>query len=228
MRATLGTVASGFIEPPATFALDATAHGTALDAGRADLAWSHVPNGLPIGCLVLIGCENTSTDTVSAATYGGVALTGVTLSPFNGLLGSEENCMLHGFWKSGGLPTGTQTVQLTNEDTSTAIHAASFTFVGPNGIAVEDTSTADTSGANPTVALTIANDSVCAGVCYSGQDTNAGITVGAGMTQVQEVDTGGQVISLAYKTAIQSTNTTLDWTATAEDYAILAVAIKST
>ena len=78
------------------------------------------------------------------------------------------------------------------------------------------------------VALTINEESFVCGVLYSGQDTTAAVTDGSGMTTIFEVDTGGQIVSFAYRTALVSTNSSAAWTATSEDYAIFAVAIKST
>lgn len=229
MRATLGLVASGHVEVAAAFAFDAAGKSAASSSGgRAPLTWTHTPVGIPIGCLVFVGHEATSGDLDAGVTYGGVSLTAATGSPLLASMGGEGNSEITAWWKSGGLPTGAQTVSIDNTDNTAACNGVSFTFVGPNGVAVEDTTTANTTGANPSIALTLANESFCAGLLISGQDTTAGVAVGAGMTEWLEIDVGGQTWSFAYKTALVSTNTTLDWTATSAAYAGFAVAIKST
>jgi hypothetical protein len=229
MRATLGVIASGQIEPTVNFALDAVGNATGSSSGgRAPLTWTHTPVSVPIGCLVFVGNEATSGDLIAGVTYGGVALTEATGSPLLANMGGEGNSEITAWWKSGGLPTGAQTVSVDNTDNTAACNGVSITFKGPNGVAVEDTTTANTAGADPTIALTVANESFCVGMVISGQDTTAGVAVGSGMTQILEVDVGGQVWNFAYKTALVSSNTSLDWTATTEDYAAFAVAIKNT
>ena len=112
MRALFGTVASGQIPPVTDFAFDAFSNAAGSSSGgRVDLSWTHTPVGIPKGVVVLIANENTVADAVAGVTYGGVAMSELSGSPFSGTLGGEENCVLHGFVLTSSVPTGAQTVR---------------------------------------------------------------------------------------------------------------------
>jgi hypothetical protein len=73
-------------------------------------SFTHTPVGTPRGVLVMVPNES-ATDQVSACTYGGVAMTEVTLSPL--LASGAEGGALHGFFLGSSVPTGPQTVAAT-------------------------------------------------------------------------------------------------------------------
>jgi hypothetical protein len=226
----MGIVASGQTEPVTTFAFDAKSNATTDNAARASpISWTHTPVGIPKGVLVLIAVENEATDPVTAVTYGGVALSHVSGSPLADTVNAEV-CHAGGWFLGSGLPTGAQTVVVTFSTIGGSINAVACTVVGPNNSAIEDTSTISgaVSGADPSLALTITADSFCAGLLISGRAAAADVTPGAAMTQLLEIDVGAELMSWVRKTDLATTNTSVDWTAASEEYAILAVAIKST
>jgi hypothetical protein len=232
MRATLGVIASGQIEPTVNFAFDAEGEAAAQTGlpVSSPRTWTHTPVGIPKGVVVLCATENSGgASRVTAMTYGGVAMTQVSGSPLHCISG-DSTATLEGFVLTSGIPTGAQTVSATLTGTTGygSINFASYTVVGPNNSAVEDTSTVDTTGANPTVALTIANESFVCGVLASGRDVSGDVVVGTGMTHDFKLDVGGQVMAFAHKTALISSNDSVDWTVVSDRYGILAVALKST
>lgn len=227
MRASLGLVASAaVVAPPVTIVYDTkTDSFTHTD----DFSFSHSPGGIPAGVVVILDAIFGSAPAVTI-TYGGVSMTQMTSSPCAWNLGSEIDHAAYIFHLGASIPTGTQTVAVTIASGVTALNGTCFTVTGPTGTAEADTTRVDSAiGANPTAALTIADPCFCAGICISGQDSAASVTPGAGMTQITEYNTNAvSTTSLVYRTTNPSTNTTLDWTATSEDYSVFALALKST
>lgn len=163
-----------------------------------------------------------------AVTYGGVTLSQVSGSPFGFTMGAELNGQHLCFFLGSNIPTGPQTVAVTFTGFSDKYKATALTFTAGFDCIVEDTTGVDqtTSAANPTAPLTIANESAFVGAVMSGQDAISGIAPGSGMTQVgAEVDFGAETYSVVRKTALASSNATVDWTATAAVYAVFAVAV---
>jgi hypothetical protein len=233
VRALFGTVASGNVPVAASFGFDASSAASALATFRTSpVTWTHTPVGIPKGVVVFVGVETPGDFAMTSVTYGGVSMTQITGSPLSDTINAETHTAF-GYFLGSGLPTGAQTISVsyTVSGSAWSVNAAAVTVSGPNNSAIEDTSTATDGGspsADPTCALTVANDSVCAGILLSGQIATSSVAVGSGMTQITEVDVGNVVQSYLYKTALATTNTSLTWTVASEEWNILAIAIKST
>lgn len=188
------------------------------------LSWTHTPVGTPKGILVyVVGDEGT--DDCGAVTYGGVAMTQLSTSPV--LLASGEICAVHAFYLGSGIPTGAQTVSVAHNGGTSYHHGDCISVTASNDTAIEDTKTiSSTSLANPTVTLTIANNSFMAIGLMSGQDAVGSITPSTGWTSRREVDWGRQCSGIYTKDTNVSTNTAAGWTQTANDALAIAVAIK--
>ncbi len=234
MRTTLGYPASGFVEAAAAFAFDAVSNATlrsSLTGLTNPLQWNHTPAGIPKGILVLIATEASTVSRVSSVTYGPATLTQVALSPLLSTVGATGS-VAEAFFLGTSVPTGIQGVQITLTGVTGygSINAVALTVVGPNDSAIEDTTKVDTSGNNPTCALTIAHSSLAVGLLLSDTDLGSSVGVGTGITQITEIAVGGEVFNWAYRTALVATNSSVDWTNTTASlaYGALAVAIKST
>ncbi len=231
MRTTIGYPASGFVEAATSFALDTTSSATQRSGlpPASPLSWTHTPVGVPKGVLVLAATEASTVSRVTSVTYGASTMTQVALSPLLSTVGTTGS-VAEGWFLGTSVPTGAQTIQINLIGITGygSINAIAISVVGPNDSAIEDTTKVDTTGANPTCALTIAHQSLAVGVCLEGLATVTDIAVAAGMTQIMEIDVGGETFNWAYRTALVSTNSSVDWTAVSAAYGVLAVAIKST
>ena len=202
-------------------------------AGTGTLSWTHTPVDTPTGVLVLIAQgDNTSDDTVTAVTYGGVTMHEIPQSPVIHATGSEDG-VLYGYFLAGReIPTGAQTVSVTVTGTREK-QACAFSLVGANTdmLYLAGVAALDSGGvANPSVSVPTpsACETFVAGVLHSGHDAASSVTAGSSFTEVHEHDFSADVCSFIRRTSNSTGGaTTVDWTATSEEAGILAVAIRA-
>jgi hypothetical protein len=115
-----------------TVAFDAGSESdTGSSGSTGNYSWSHVPVSAPKGVVVFVFYDVATLDRVTAVSYGGVALTAVAGGNAVDTAGEAGNCQA--WFLGSGIPTGTQTVSVTQ--TGTALHY---------GVAVSVTAAADT------------------------------------------------------------------------------------
>lgn len=209
-----------------TIAFDTT---TNVAAGTGNLSWTHTPVGTPRGILVLIVQDITAADQITSVTYGGVALSAVAGSPLLHTNGSEDGA-IYGYFLGSSIPTGNQTVDIT-VSAGAAKRAVCYSVTAAANTEIEDT-TADDTGtvANPSVNVTLASgvSAFVAGVLHSGQNSPTFVAEIANTTLVLEYDFGSACGVWSRRTNIETGagDFAIGWTATSDESAILAVAIK--
>lgn len=197
-----------------------------------DTSWTHTPVGTP-RCVIVLVFDYTYTggDVISGVTYGGVAMTQMALSPVNFTMGSEADSRIFAYFLGTGIPSGAQTVLIDVGPGGFAVgaKAAAITCTAAGDTTVEDTSTNEsTTGTTaPSVALTIATESLCFGALIDAADTVAEITNDAGFTGIGTIDFGNECGVWSRANAVTSSNQTVSWTtSTSKEFGAFGVAIK--
>jgi hypothetical protein len=197
-----------------------TALSVAFDAyssssyAAGDLSWTHTPVGTPKGVLVLI-YGNKYEDDIASVSYGGVAMEEVGLSPqlHNGA--SSDVFAVHAFFLGSNIPTGAQTVAVTHGTGTSSHRAGCITLTADGDTAVEDDGAVNSNSvANPSVTLTIDEQSFCALVFGSGQGAISGATPLADWSSRTESDMGVCIGGIYTKNDIVSTDTAAGFTLT--------------
>lgn len=198
----------------------ATGFGTG--SGNRNISHIAASSGVKGALLLLINGVTTSTIT---ATYGGTAMSEVSLSPLDYSAG--EDGQVRGFFLGSSVPQGTQTCAISSS--AGTYFGGVYTVTGSTDTEVYTTITDSGISANPsvTVATVSSRSTFVAGACYSGQNTApTAMSAGANTSEVQEGDIGNDGGSVTRGTNILTQdNFTYGWTVASDDWAILAVAI---
>lgn len=215
----------------AVVALDAVSTPT---AGTGDLSWTHTPTGTPKGVLVLIATGNggtSSIDDVTTVTYGGSSLSEVTDSPVLSDAGYLRGHSQHIFFLGSSIPTGAQTVVVSDNNSDNLDKDAICVTVTAGGdTSVVDTAAitgADTS-ANPGVTLSLGGETCFAAVVW-GNDAPAASSVSplSGWTDRMEIDYGNHIGGAYTYDTVGSTDVTAGITWVGGDQTrLIGIAIK--
>lgn len=189
-------------------------------------SFTHTPTGTPRGVLVLIAENTTGTDDVTAVTYGGVAMARTT----NGFIADTvgEPGSAYAYFLGAGIPTGAQTVAITNtgglDKTAWCI---TVTANADTRVAADQKANGDV--ANPSVTIpTVAGFAGFVGaVLFSGQNAPGSITAGTGYTLLTATRDFGNQSAVAERSDTRTgANVVANFTATAEDSALIGVAVE--
>lgn len=202
---------------------------TASAAGTGTLSWSHTSASGPAAVVVFV-VNNAGTDQVSAVTYGGVSMTQVTGAPVTKATG--EPLGVDAYFLNRGIPTGTQTVQVSVSGASTKIgFAQSVTCSGFGGrgnayLGAVNTSINSDSLANPSSTINNGNvDTIVVMGFGAGPNAVTGITPLGGWAGAFEHDFGTQTAGMYRYGSYDRASVTIGWTQSADDAVAIAVAI---
>ena len=185
------------------------------------------PVGTPRGVLVLLAQLNSAADGVTGVTYGGVALTRV---PTNGYAAdaSGEQMSAYAYFLGAGIPTGTQNCVMSFSGSSSR-RAFIVTLSAADDTEIEASGKVQGDVANPSTVLSTTAETFVAAVLSSGQNAVGGVTVGSGFTSMGNADIGNFTAHTQRRTAnAPAGSVTVNFTATSDDVAMIAVAIKET
>lgn len=203
-----------------TIAFDAFAAAT----GSGNYSWTHTPVGTPKA--VIVHTSTGGVSDVTAVTYGGVAMTQMSVSPVNKTTGESGN--VTGWFLGSGIPTGAQSVSVTGgantrRGWSTTLTADSNTEL----VDVDGTINSD-SQSNPSVTLSLGGRTCfCSIALRSGVDGGVGnVTPLTGWNSRDELSVSGTSV-LAFYTydTIGSADVTAGWTQAADDAQAIAIAV---
>lgn len=167
--------------------------------------------------------KQASPDLVTGVTYGGVAM-----SLVNGeVVSGAEPGRCYVFFLGSGIPTGAQTVVMGGTATVYQIWSATLTAASDTEVAASGTQTS-TSAANPsiTLATVAAYTGIAFGVCFSGQNAPSSLTAGSGYTKLSGDRDFGSTSATAEYGAKSGASVVVNYTATAEDVAFVAAAVR--
>lgn len=216
----------------AQIAHDASSTSTCGSGGGCNTAstfsHTHTPVGTPRGVAVSVHHLGDSTDDISACTYGGVAMAKICFAQDTTTAPGSATM----FFLGASIPTGAQTVECTDDDTTTSTKqlAATTVTAGAN----TETAGSDTCEVNgdvddPSCTVTgIPGASYAFGGFYSGQGVPANITAGTGFTIRSQVDFGADSAHWETSTSEQASGDQVIafTTATALDVALCGMAIQ--
>jgi hypothetical protein len=178
----------------------------------------------PRGVIVFVYTNN-GADEVTGVTYGGVAMTEVPGSPV--LHTSGEVGAVHCYFLGSSVPTGAQTVEVTVSGSANK-NATAITVKGNTDMELVDIDATvnNDSLENPSVTLGLNGRTCWVGIgFYSGQNQGTGVAPLTGWTNRLETDFGTQVAGCYTYNTVDSADVSAGWTQTAEDAAMIAVAV---
>jgi hypothetical protein len=197
-------------------------------------SFTHTPVGTPKGVVVFV-IENegiavkdpTFPDQVSSVTYGGVSMTEAASSPNLAASATAEDCAMHCFVLTSGIPSGAQTVSVTSSASTGITDICCVTVTSAGNTSVVNTLTYDGVGANPASTLTLSGNTclVMEGV-FSGQAAVTGITPPTGWSSTREYDTGSEQHAVYVYDTVGSSDVSTGFTQTSDDYKVFAIALK--
>lgn len=186
--------------------------------------WSHAGAASGVkGVLVGIMHGASSTDHVSACSYGGSALTRVQRNTDT----ATEPGAAEWWFLGSSVPQGTQTVSYTPGSTTDDIHAVCITLTAATNLIVQAVGGVNDNAANPSVALTYDGRHCMAfAAMYSGLTAYTSVTAGANCTAISTTELAGNFASRVLR---QTTPGTADFTIAAtsatDDVAFAVVAV---
>lgn len=163
-----------------------------------------------------------STDHVSAASYGGVSLTRVKRNvDTSGEPGAAE------WWFLGSsVPQGTQTVSYTPGSTDDDIQAVAITLLGSDNLEIVDSDGIDEDVADPSVTLNYGGRTCMAfGALFSGNNNPANLLPNASCTTLHDHDFGTQSSKVIRQTTAGSSDFAIGFTVGSTSTAYAAVAV---
>lgn len=201
---------------------------SASGAPSADtLSWTHTPVGTPRGVLVLIVDNAASSNAITSVTYGGTAMTAVNGSPVAHTTGSEDG-YLYAYFLGASIPTGAQTVEVT-ESTATSKSAACYTVTAGGDTHASSAGVLDSGGMlDPSTTVSLGTgDYFVAAALHSGTGSLGTCAPLAGFTTVDSQDFGLQTCYFVRKDAVASGSVTVGWDSSGftEEAGIIAVGI---
>ncbi|MDO8544397.1 MAG: fibronectin type III domain-containing protein [Opitutaceae bacterium] len=199
---------------------------TSIPYGTGDRTISHAPLSASVKGVVLLVHSPAPTYTVLGATYGGVPMTHAPLSP---ALVAGEGGWADIWFLGTGVPQGTQNVVIDLSGTQATVGAIISLTATADTQLVDTKKVENTSIANPSVTLVTpagVETFVC-GVLFSGRDAVTNITPGTGYTAINEYDYGTETGGTSRRTSnATGGNVIYDWVQTADDAAMIAIAIR--
>jgi hypothetical protein len=187
--------------------------------------WTHVPNGTAKAIVVAIVHGTSSTDHVSAVTYGGVAMTRkIRATDTVTEPGAAE------LWFLGtGIPTGNQTVSASlNTNTTDDMHFVSMSFSAPGDTTAFVSGSVSENQADPSVTLAYGGrTAVAVAALYGGGATSAAFTPNGNCTTVQTFNIGASAFysSVIRQTTAGTADFAIGGTAVSDDVAFVAMAL---
>lgn len=202
-------------------AFDATANS---GMATTDPSWTHTPTGTPAGVVVLVMQDGGTSETVSC-TYGGTAMTALTA--INGSAASEP-AWIYPFFLGASVPTGAQTVAVTDSSTQTKI-GVSYTVTAAADTEVDvEGSLVSSSQDDPSVNLTATDTVMTFGALFSGLGNSSNVTADANHTKDVSASTTGDSMNSEHRSAVANAGTVAVGfvTSAADDAVLYAVAVK--
>ena len=199
------------------------AESNAAGSSTGNFNWTHTPSGTPKGVVVFVG-QNTrpGTDEVSSVTYGGEPMARFALASDT----SSESGRMYGYFLGTGLPTGPQSIVVTVSG-NTAKTAAAVTMTASADTDIEDWGVAEEDQGDPTITLSTAAETYCAGGLHSGWGNVNSVAPGTDYVDIYEIDLGGQAHFYLRRTSNASAGSpVVDWIANSNDVAAVGVAVK--
>lgn len=185
-------------------------------------SFNHTPTAIPKGVVVFITQTGASNDQIIRVTYGGVPLNRIWSASDT----AGESGRVYGFFLGNAVPTGTQSVSIVHRGNSQTKIAAAITFGGSNDIEIaQPPDRLQQDQANPRIALdsgTKAALRYC--VIFSGHDSVGNLDLLLGMTGLNNNDFGASITRIDRESSPSTGSTTIGYTATSEDVAMMAVA----
>lgn len=194
-----------------------------LDANDIVVACS--PVGTPGGVVVMVYSYGTSADQVVSATYGGVAMAEVSVSPL--IKTSTELMVTHAFALGSGIPTGAQNLVVDRSGAnSMKVDVVIFTAAANVEVVDSDVVQSD-SAANPSTPTLSFGGRSCAVILgfVSGQSAPTGVTPRTNWTSRAEFDHGAGTSGTYTYDIVGSSDVTPGWNQAADDANGIAVAI---
>ena len=174
------------------------------------------------GVVLAIVHGTSSTDYVSAASYGGVAL---TRKQRNVDTATEPGAAE--LWFLGtGVPQGTQTVSYTPGATTDDIHAVAITLLGADDLEVVTQGGIDNNVADPSVTLAYSGRTCMSlAAFYGGGAAPTSFTPNANCSTVHDHDLGAFYSEIIRQTTAGSSDFAIGGTAATDDVAYAAIAV---
>jgi hypothetical protein len=173
------------------------------------------------GVALMITHGTSSTDHVTAASYGGVAMTRIQRNTDTATEpGAAE------IWFLGkGIPQGTQTVSYTCGATTDDIHAVCATFLANRDMGVFDSDGVSEQATDPSVTLQVGGrESIAIGALYSGLASGVNFVENAECSRISDHDYGA-FMSFVFRQANSSTaDIAIGGTSVTDDVAFSAAA----
>lgn len=185
------------------------------------------PTGTARGILVGISVFGSSTDRITGVTCEGVAMSRVD---FAGTASGEPGGA-YLYFLGTSIAAGALTIAISTDGGAQVkwASAVSVTAAADTEIVIFNKATS-AAGADPQIALdTSAVSSLRMSITYSGHNAPTDLAELSGMeaaAAVAEIDNGASVAKLGRQTAAATGSFTIGYTATAEDYAIVAAAVQ--
>jgi hypothetical protein len=174
------------------------------------------------GVVLAIVHGTSSTDHVSAASYGGVAMTRIQRNTDT----STEPGAAELWFLGEGVPQGTQTVSYTPGATTDDIHAVAVTLLGADDLEVVDFDGIDNNVANPSVTLQYAGRTCMAfAALYGGGADGSVFTPNANCTTIHDHDLGNFFSEVIRQTTAGSSDFDIGGTSSTDDVAFAAMAV---
>jgi hypothetical protein len=192
-----------------------------------DVTFSHTPVGTPRG--VLFFCVHTlAVDQVVSVSYGGVAMSEVSNSPFLAVAGANPRTA-EVYFLGSGIPVGVQNVIVDRGGTAGG-RLIVVTLTGASDTTIDAVATLDTVIQDPTKDINTTastNTWIMGALGFQGIDTST-VGTGAGYTQISENDIGTWQVNSQYRTANGTGGTiACPWTTTlSADCCAFVVAVK--
>lgn len=181
------------------------------------------PTTAPRAVLVAIVQDAGTDDTITAVSYGGVALTRIIRAvDAAGEIGTAE------IWFVGsGIPfPGTQTVSITHTGLATTKTPFAVGYEAGGNTEVVDSDKVEGDVSNPSVALDSgAVEAIRVGAVFSGHNAPSSLAVLTGMTAVSTVDFGTTSGRYDRQTSNSTGSFTFGYTAGGDDTALVGIAI---
>lgn len=199
------------------FSSSATSTGT--------ISLTHTPVGTPRAVIVFATENQSSSDEIVSATYGGVAMTEVANTPLISLNG--QDVAMYCFFLGTGIPTGAKTVTvLATTGTTKIVGVITLTGAKDTSVVDMDKTIDSASLENPSCTLQAGGKSVfCCISLSSGENDPTKITPLASWTSRVETDYGATMSGIYTYDTIGTADVTAGWTQLANDAFAIALAV---
>lgn len=174
------------------------------------------------GVLLALVHGTSSTDHVTAASYGGVAMTRIQRNVDT----ATEPGAAEWWFLGASVPQGTQTVSYTPGSTTDDFHAVAITLLGADDLEIVDQDGISENAANPSVTLQYGGRTCMAfAALYGGGAAPSSFTPNANCTTVHDHDLGAFYSEIIRQTTAGSADFAVGGTASSDDVAFAAIAV---